>query len=135
VEYCEKQMTSALETFFAEKYSNIRSTLTAHDRGVTLGLILACIPLSPTSVLGLVVSLFNLHLYKNNRLEHWERNLIISGLLLSITNIIFTSILAYYYLDQIKDFEFLAMIQNIVSWVSEKIWYLNMSRASTGQVI
>lgn len=67
---------SAIERELRGLASNFKFGLHGHDRGVLIGLALACIPIPPMCVLGLLVTLWNLKLWKEGKLELHERNII-----------------------------------------------------------
>lgn len=69
-------MRSALEESIHSALIALRDQTKHRDRGVLLGFALCCVPLLPTAILGLIISLFNYRLYKRGRLPAREKRMI-----------------------------------------------------------
>ena len=77
---------SAIELEILSMIKRFKSWRNGHDRGVVLGLMLSCIPFPPISILGLLVGLFNLLLIQNAKLSSFEKQLVWTGIAISVIN-------------------------------------------------
>lgn len=82
---------SAIEKELRGWLVSFRFELSGHDRGVLLGLVLSCVPMQPMCGLGLLISLWNLKLWRNRKLELHEGKLIhVAVICALITNVVST---------------------------------------------
>jgi len=77
---------SALEQELTNKLQLLRGEMAVHDRAVLWGLLFSVFPIFPVAFLGLILSLFNLYLFKTGKLELHERKLIRWGIGLGVCN-------------------------------------------------
>jgi len=77
-------MQSALEKEIHSRLLVLTSWMRSHDRGVLFALLLSVPPLPPIPFLGFILSLLNLWLWKNERLDQSEGGVIKFSIFLSL---------------------------------------------------
>jgi hypothetical protein len=117
---------SALEEEIARKLAQVRSSIAAHDRGVLLGFLLSVLPIFPVAFFGLLISVFNYTLWKNGKLDIFERGLIRKGIFIGLAN----SILGVAVLVVIINLIFNLDWHSYPLWIADNIsWLLNWLHA------
>ena len=72
-------MNSEFEKSLSTMIVHLRKVLLSYDRGVVFGVVLAFIPIFPACFFGVVISLVNVGLALNNRLDTRNRNAALLG--------------------------------------------------------
>ena len=77
---------SALERAIFQLLDSFLFRIRTKDRAALIGLILACIPIFPACLFGMLISLFNFILIKRNLLTLAESKIVMIGLFVGILN-------------------------------------------------
>lgn len=118
---------SAIEKELFDAALNLKSWINSHDRGVIIGVLMACIPLLPVTTLGLILCVFNKILLNQGKLNLYEAQLIKNGIIISIGNLMLGSLIAFYLLQSIMTFrwgwagmEFRDWILSIINFIQNR---------------
>ena len=96
----------------------------SHDKAVLFGLLLGCVPLFPVALTGMIISLLNLWLWKNKKLEYAEIKIIRPALLIAILNILLGILLLHYLLTIIFGLDWINLINRWQLWFKDFIYSL-----------
>lgn len=116
--------SSALEREFQHGMIRLRGFFKSHDRGVLLGLIFGCIPLPPLTLIGFFISLFNLWLWKNNKLNYDEIKIIRPALMIATLNILLSILLLHFVLAAVFGMDWLHLLERWQAWIRDTLYSL-----------
>lgn len=87
---------SAIEREILAFTINLRLWIKGHDRGVLIGLLMACIPIIPVTTMGLLLCIFNKYLIKKSKLDIKENKIVIIGICISLLNLILGTLIVLF---------------------------------------
>jgi hypothetical protein len=107
-------MSSALEQEFRRKAERFRVGLVARDRGVVIGAALSIVPVFPIALVGFLIDLFNLALYRAKKLEKADGQLARRAMVLSVIAMVISLILTYWLLHLVLGVNWSELADRIV---------------------
>lgn len=116
--------SSALGKEIQETLIRLSSFFKSHDKAVLLGLLLGCVPFFPIPLIGMIISLLNLWLWKNKKLEADEIKIVRPALLVAFLNILIGILLLHYLLTIIFGLDWINLINRWQLWVKDFIYSL-----------
>lgn len=116
--------TSAIERELQNGFIRLRGFFKSHDRGVVLGLIFSCIPLPPLALIGFFISLLNLWIWKNHKLNYDEIKIIRPALMIAALNILLGTLILYFVLATFFGTDWLHLIKQWHSWITGALYSL-----------
>jgi len=116
--------SSALEREFQHGLIRLRDFFKSHDRGVLLGLIFGCIPLPPLALIGFFISLLNLWLWKNHKLNYDEIRIIRPALMIATLNILLGILVSHFVLTAVFGMDWLHLLKQWQSWITDMLYSL-----------